>query len=633
MSLIDFRLRRLALFTALLFTFVAPVSAQNTPGDSKYPTVAALEAAVIPLRDRVELAERLRGVDPATIPPTPASAVARQVGEQQDFTASNDDNIVTIPATLRVVGEHIYLWVENGAQVNDSDLQALAGEFDSQIYPNVRDLWGSEASPGIDGDARIYGLFAHGLGASVAAYFASDHTFPREIVPVSNEHEMFFFNLDALGSGFSLRDVSSIVAHEFQHMIRANLQIDADTWLNEGLSEFTQYHFYDDLSSSVLSFLSQPETQLNDWNADPNGRAANYGAAALFFIYFEQRYGLDAMRALSADYEQRGLQAVDDTLRALGEPGAPDSSGVNELFADWVMANGLFDAAYGDGRYGYTALPPLRMPPVETADYPYQERSRANQYGTVYHIFTGLEGAAALDIQLDAPASTSLIPTLAASGVRFWYSNRADMGDARLTRAFDLSDVQSATLNYRVWYDTEADWDYGYVMVSDDDGATWNILSTPNSRTDDPQRVAYGAGYNGASGRWIDESLPLDAYAGEPILVRFEMITDDAVTRPGIALDDVRIPEIGYTDDFETDDGGWQAQGWLWTDNRLPQGGWVQVAQQDNGETVSVERWQVGESAYHVELAAGVDQVLLAISPFAPVTTVAMSYTLTVERR
>jgi immune inhibitor A len=615
----------IALIAALIFLVAAPAAAQTVHDNPDYPTVEALNAAVIPLRDRVELAERLRGVN--DIPPTPASAPTRQVGEHEVFTASNDDLTLTIPATLQVVGDHIYLWVEDNANVNLAELQALARDFDTLIYPNVRDLWGDESNPGVDGDSRIYALFAHNLGASVAAYFASDHTFPKEVVPYSNEHEMFFFNLDATGSNLAGEDVESIVSHEFQHMIRFNLQQNTETWLNEGLSEFTQFYFYGQLDGSVFSFLGDSNTQLNSWNAEPGGRAANYGAAALFLTYFYDRYGIDAMSALSADHDLRALDAVDAVLLARGEPG------VNDFFGDWVLANLLLDPTFEDGRYGYQNLVGL-IPPLfqdVTSRYPFTYQGEANQYAAHYFDLHNLGEANALDIHLDAPASVGLIPARASSGVHFWYSNRADMADMRLTHTFDLSDVTAATLNYRLWYDIEADWDYGYVMVSDDDGATWDILPAQHTTSDDPQHVAYGVGYSGASAGWVDESLPLDAYAGKEILVRFEMITDDGVTRPGIGLDDVSIPEIGYSTDFEADDGGWQPEGWLWTDNRLPESGWLQVAQKAGEETIDVQRWQIDQADYRVELEPGVDEVVVALSPFAPVTTVPMPYTLTIN--
>ncbi len=613
------------LLAALLV--IAPVAAQDNASADTFPTVAALEAAVLPPRDRVDLAERLRGV--RDVPPPPTTAVTRQVGEHEVFTASNDNVVLSIPATLRVVGQHIYLWVEDGAQVNNADLQALADAFDNTVYGSVRNLWGSEANPGVDGDPRVYGLFAHNLGASTAAYFAADNTYPKAVVPTSNEHEMFFFNLDAIGENFSVEPVESIVAHEFQHMIRNNLQMNEETWLNEGLSMFTQAYLFNDLDSTILSFLYAPDTQLNDWHTEPSARSADYGAATLFLVYFYERYGIDAMQKLSADSSPRGLQGVDDVLHELNQPG------VNKLFADWVLANALNDTSYGDGSYGYALLPNLPTPPTvaDARSYPFSYTGSVSQFATDYLTLANFSGKSTLTISLDAPAAVGLIPTAAPSGSHFWYSNRGDMSNSRLTRAFDLSGVTAATLDYKLWYDNEEDWDYGYVMVSDDDGVSWDVLPTAHTTENDPQHVAYGAGYTGSSNGWVDESVALDAYAGEQILVRFELITDDAVNRSGLAIDDLSIPQIGYSDDFENDNGGdWSAEGWLWTDNRLPQQAWVQVVQQSGGKTADVQRWLIdGADTHSITLIKGVDQALIAVSPLAPVTTVPMPYTITVD--
>ncbi|MEO8392723.1 MAG: hypothetical protein ABI700_07005 [Chloroflexota bacterium] len=621
-----FATRRMALIAAIIFLIVIPAAAQNSDSSNDYPTLAALNSAVIPARDRVNLAERLLGV--SNIPAAPTSAVTRQVGEHQVFTAANssDNTTLNIPATLQVVGEHIYLWIEDDANVNLSDLQTLANDFDTSVYPNVRGLWGSEANPGIDGDPHIYGLFVHGLGASTAAYFTADHTYRKAVVPVSNEHEMFFFNLDAIGQNFPIHIVDSIVSHEFQHMIRFNLQVNTETWLNEGLSMFTQYYLYGGVDGSVFNFLNQPSTQLDDWNANPGARAANYGAATLFLTYFYQRYGIDAIHQLSAEHQTRALQAVDSVLTANNQPG------VNDFFGDWVVANFVDDRSYADGKYGYKNLPLLQTPPVNATveQFPFQVKGTANQYSADYYKLDNLNGTHNLNIKLDASTTVKLLPTVAPSGTHIWYSNRDDMADSRLTRRFDLTNVSQATLSYKVWFDTEANWDYGYAEVSTDGGKTWDVLRTGYGTTDDPHKVTYGTGYNGSSGGWNDESVSLNAYTGKQTLVRFEMITDDAVTRPGMAIDDLTIPEIGYSDDFENGENGWVAEGWLLTDNRLPQNGWVQVIQKTGTTTTSVQRWMIDGLSHMVDVTPGVNQVIVAVSPYAPVTTVPMPYTLTI---
>ena len=53
--------------------------------------------------------------------------------------------------------------------------------------------------------------------------------------------------------------------------------------------------------------------------------------------------------------------------------------------------------------------------------------------------------------------------------------------------------------------------------------------------------------------------------------MRFEYVTDAAINGEGLLLDDIRVDAIGYESDFETDDGGWVAQGFVRVDNVLPQ--------------------------------------------------------------
>lgn len=621
------RHRWFALIVLLLLT--APVSAQQDAASSiDYPTVAALEQTAVPLADRVLLAQQFRGV--GDIPAPPTSVPARQVGERELFwvSDSSNDRDFQIPAILRMVGKHIYFWVEEGVEVKDRELQILAEAFDERVYPAVRNLWGSEASPGIDGDPRIYGLFAHNLGLSVAAYFMSRNTYPDEVFPTSNEHEMFFFNLDAIGTEYlDSPFLESIVAHEFQHMIRTNIQDNDSTWMNEGFSTFTELLLYGS-SDSVPAFLNNPQTQLNTWSEADAGRAANYGGATLWITYFYERFGDEAIRLLSQD-PGTGLDAFDHVLRQLNQPD------VNTLFADWVLANFLLDPGLVDGRYGYELLPRrFRRPPISgyLVDYPLEESIPSNQYATHYFVASELRDKTTLTINLDAPETSPLLPAQPTSGQWMWYSNLGDSSDMTLTRAFDLTSVSRAMLEFNVWYDIEDFWDWGYVVVSTDDGATWETLPGQHTLNDDPLNTAYGPGYTGESGGWLKERISLDDYAGKTILLRFQMITDDAVTRPGLAVDDIRIPEIGYSSDVEPDAGGWEAAGWIRTDNRLPQHIWIQLVQA-NGSEVKVTRHLFPDdgSTLSVILKSSLDEALIAISPFAPVTTQPVIYTLNVD--
>ncbi len=611
-----------ALMVCLLLT-VSLMVLQAQPSEDTYPTVTALSKALITPRDRVALARALQGIDPGA----PSTVrVQYTLGEMRTFTAVGDNRIFDVQAELLAMGEHIYIWVETGAGITTEAAEALAKAFDTRIYHQARDLWGSEASPGIDGDPRIHALFAYGLSAGTGAYFSTDNTYPQRVIASSNEHEMFFYNLSAIGTNIANAPVESITAHEFQHMIRANAASGIDTWLDEGFSMFTEVYlgYYPDMGLAER-FLDNPDTQLNTW-AEFGPRDVHYGASMLFVSYFYDRFGVEALRAVSQS-PQRSLDAFDSVLRDLGEPGLRD------FFADWVIANYIHDESVGDGRFTYRSIPLTFTPRTQQAisTYPAQVAGEANQFSADYFVLRGLPADGALTLALDAPESVGLIAASAYSGSHFWYSNRADDSSTTLTRAFDLTQVRTATLEYRAWMHIEALWDYAYVMVSTDAGESWVVLQTPHTTSDNPYGTAYGPGYTGDSEGWFEEAVSLDAFAGQQILVRFQMISDDALSQPGFALDDVRLAAVDYFSDFEVNNGGWQSEGWVWTDNRLPQEIWIQAIHEDASGSRVVTRWlSPTAETMRVPLYAHTSRVVLAVSPVAPLTTVPVPYTLTI---
>ena len=215
-----------------------------------------------------------------------------------------------------------------------------------------------------------------------------------------------------------------------------------------------------------------------------------------------------------------------------------------------------------------------------------------------------------------------------------WWSNRSDDSNTTLTRAFDLSGVSEATLEFWAWYDIEEDWDYAYVEVSTDGGETWEILTTPSGTDTNPNGNSFGWAYTGKSGGWIQEQVDLSAYAGQEILLRFEYITDDAVNRPGFVLDDVAIPEIGYFSDFEEGGDGWEPAGFMRHANVLPQRWLVQLilfGPETTVERLELDADQAGE--WVIPLDSRTDRAVITISGLAPVTTEVAPYSYEVEEQ
>jgi immune inhibitor A len=67
--------------------------------------------------------------------------------------------------------------------------------------------------------------------------------------------------------------------------------------------------------------------------------------------------------------------------------------------------------------------------------------------------------------------------------------------------------------------------------------------------------------------------------------VRFEYVTDAALNGEGFLLDDIRVDAIGYASDFETDNGGWVAEGFVRVENILPQTFRLALIIQSGGKT------------------------------------------------
>lgn len=604
------------------------------PADT--PTTAALRTAVVPPRDRVALARQFYGI---IAPPARAEPIVYAVGDRRAFYMFDLDagQIVEREAEVRAIGEHVVLWADARLRERGGsapDFEALADAFDTRIYPKVRALWGSEALPGWDGDPRVHTLFAYNLGG-LTAYYAVVHSYPQAVAEYSNEHEMIFYNLSTVTSSTPLDTLERVIAHEFQHMIRANIKPNTETWLNEGFSMFTEFYMGYDLGIAfVRAFLIRPDTQLNTWGLSDN-IMAHYGAGALFVTYFHDRYGMSALRQVS-DSDLNALAAFDSVIRAVGTPGET----VDHFFADWALANLLHNWVNAESPYRYRLIDSLPAPALRgvVGGYPYTTRQRLPQYSTHYYRLESLSDADTLRLTLVMDEAATLTPADLDAGQVAWYSIRADYSATTLTRAFDLRDAPNSdalTLAYRVWYHLEEGWDYGYVLLSDDGGERWQILVSQSDAmtNDNPYATAYGAGYTGQSGGWLDEVIDLSDYAGREVLIRFAVITDDAVNAPGMLIDAVRLEAVGYASAFDWGNpDGWQAEGWILTDNRLPQNAWVQVAQVMPDGTAVIERALAhGDHTLHVGLIPGAVARYAAVSPFAPLTTVPVAYTLTIE--
>jgi hypothetical protein len=602
-----------------------PAIPQASPAPATGLTTEQLLANTeIPVRDRLLLAQRFKLSDqpiPAVVNATPP---AYQLGDQETFWVGESDTLrhFQVTADLRHIGPNSYWWIEDGYDVSDSDVAASAEVFENNIYATNRAFFGSEWSPGVDNDPHVHIFIGNVPG--VGGYFYSINEYSKLINPYSNEKEMFFINIAAARPGSDRLD--SILAHEFQHMIHWYNDANEETWVNEGLSELAMDLNGYDTGGTEHAFAKKTDTQLNAWGDSPNESIAHYGGSFLFMSYFLDRFGEEMMREVVA-HSANGADGFNAVLADRGS-----SYRFDDVFADWLVANYLDDPTLDEGLWGYRDLSVDSIAvDAQLSDYPAHGESSVSQYAADYIAFEEPPGD--LTIEFTGADQVKVVPNEPHSGAYQWWSNRGDDSDMTLTRTFDLSDVDEAALQFWTWFDIESDWDFAYVEASTDGGQTWDILPGQFTTTENKSGNSFGHAWTGTSGggdtaQWVQEEVDLSTYAGQVIDVRFEYVTDDAVNRVGLLVDDIAIPAIGYYDDAEADDGDWQATGFVRIDNMLPQRYVVQVI--ELGDEPRVQRMTLNEhNQGHLTLTGLGDRndgVVLVIGGMTPFTTEPATY-------
>lgn len=586
-------------------------------------TIASLDAIKLEPRDQLTLALAFGKTTSAerTARTTPLTDT---VGSQETFWVMDiaQDRYYTTTATLRLALDHVLMYVEDGVQFDKAALERSAREFNDKVYPRDRELFGEEWTPGVDGDPRITILNARINGAG--GYFGSPDEVTRAVNRFSNEREMFYMNSDDRPLGTP--DYAAVLAHEFQHMIEFHQSTQDSTWLNEGLSELAMELNGYGTSGSSGAYIAQPDLQLTDWASEPSASVAHYGAAYLFLSYFYERYKSVAdLKQLIKEGAGVHLEAIAAQARKL----RPDLASFDQLYSDWAVANLINDPKLEEGRWSYSSLPGTVVPETEVTGPVADE---VTQYGSDYLLLP--QASTDRTYQFDGSDQIGVVPTNPQGKVS-WWSDRGDDAVSNLTGSFDLSKVTKATLQFKTWYDLENDYDYGFLSASVDGGKTWKTLEGSHTTSDDKLGGNYGYGYTGKSGggeqaEWVDESVDLSAYAGKQIQLRFSVINDDAFNRPGMLVDTLRIPEIGFTDDAEEANSVWQPSGWVRTNNILPQRWQIRLVRypKNSDEPSKVEAIALDQANRGTIQLAANERGVLVVSATTPHTTEHASYTL-----
>jgi immune inhibitor A len=141
-----------------------------------------------------------------------------------------------------------------------------------------------------------------------------------------------------------------------------------------------------------------------------------------------------------------------------------------------------------------------------------------------------------------------------AAGDHFYYSSAGPNLDNLMYQEVALP-AGSPELTAQVRYAIETDWDYAYVVVSTDGGATWTGAETDHSTDTSPNGQNFGNGITGSTGgAWEPLTADLSQWAGQTVLVGFRYWTDGFENPMGFLVDEISIAG-GPTLGAEADDG------------------------------------------------------------------------------
>lgn len=177
--------------------------------------------------------------------------------------------------------------------------------------------------------------------------------------------------------------------------------------------------------------------------------------------------------------------------------------------------------------------------------------------------------AQGLRIQLpDQEKVISMVPAI--EGAAYAYSEKGNEMIHRFVTDIDLSQVSVATLSFKTFYEIEPDYDYAYVEIENDDGKLVPIHGNI-SKDSNPNGQNLGHGITASSeGKWLDAIFDLKPYVGRKRRLGFTYITDASEGGMGFLIDDLKIPEIKFEENFEgpkTFKDRWKTQGFVHVSN------------------------------------------------------------------
>ncbi len=152
-----------------------------------------------------------------------------------------------------------------------------------------------------------------------------------------------------------------------------------------------------------------------------------------------------------------------------------------------------------------------------------------------------------LGAPVEGPPPQSSGSRVAATGLGGRYAN--GLRSVLTLPPIDMGPWKAAYLEFWSWYRAEQDWDGGWLEASVDGGQSWVSIHPSDGYTgsipirgDDSHDGGFSRpAFTGASMGWKRVIVPLDAYLGGPLMVRFVFDADEIYNDLGWYIDDLKI--------------------------------------------------------------------------------------------
>lgn len=376
-------------------------------------------------------------------------------------------------------------------------------------------------------------------------------------------------------------------AHEWQHLLHSYTDPFETTWMNEGLSDFaqtlvgyvdgTKTIFDRGFDSHITCFQGYgivqtefntnprdcggPENSLDLWNEgdNPSKVLADYGNAYSFMLFLNDRYGTAFMSRLHRDGQLQGLASLQAALK---------DQGVNNMYQviHDFQSSTLLDALVDSNRGIVLGVPKARVtsrslnasvnfgnpdanndPGAAPNGADYVQLQAAN--GTVLNgrdlRSLSFKGSAILP---PIPLAWTIVnndPSRPNNAVLF--SGNANSTDAAMVTPITVP-ATSPSLTFLAKYGAEAGFDYGYVGISTDGGASYTNIAGDKT-VDGP----LGPGLNGTTNGFELHTFNLSAYAGKSVLLNIRYVSDGGVNEGGLLVDDIKVNGTQVSDGSSLD--------------------------------------------------------------------------------